>query len=83
MFWTLAFKSVGQQHHQTGHPQPLGFGRGNELIDDDLGTVGEIAELRFPQRQRLGLGGRIAVFKAQNPQLGQRRVDDLQSCLIG
>ena len=69
MFGALPFVAVGQQHHQTRHPQPLGFGGGNELVDDDLSTVGKIAELRFPQRQRLGLGGRVAVFKAQNPQL--------------
>jgi hypothetical protein len=37
-----------QHHHQTAHTAPFGFTGGNELIDHDLGTVGEIAELRFP-----------------------------------
>ena len=32
------------------------FARGDELVDDDLRAIGEIAELRFPQDQRLGFG---------------------------
>ena len=47
---TLAFIAVRQQHDQTGKQSPLVFTRNQKLIDDDLGAIGEIAELSFPQR---------------------------------
>jgi hypothetical protein len=44
----LAFIAVGQEHHEAARAQPLGFAGGDELVDDRLRAVGEIAELRFP-----------------------------------
>ena len=82
MFRTLALVAVGQQHHQAAQAQPLRFARGDELVDDDLGAVGEIAELGFPQDQRVGLGERIAVFEAEHRHFGERRIDDLEQCLV-
>ena len=52
--------------------------RGDELVDDDLRAVGEVAELRFPQHQRVRVGQRVAVFEAQHAELGQQRVEDLE-----
>ena len=46
-----------------------------------LRAVGEIAELRLPQRQRIGLGERIAVFEAEHGLFRQHRVDDLEARL--
>ena len=51
----LAFVSVRQQHHNAGEQSPLVFARGDELVDDDLRAVGEVAELRLPQHQRFGI----------------------------
>src|SRR5205085_3481590 len=55
---------------------PLGAGRGDELVDDDLRSVGEIAELRLPQRQRAGRVNAVAVLKAQRAAFAQRAVVD-------
>src|SRR5215472_9995555 len=45
----LAFITVRQQHHQSGKQSPFVLAGNNELINDDLCPVGEVAELRFPQ----------------------------------
>src|SRR3546814_20825241 len=49
----LALIAVRQQHHQTRHAQPFRLAGRDELVDDDLGAVGEVAELGLPQGQRL------------------------------
>ena len=43
------------------------FTRRNELVYDDLGAVGKVAELCFPDHQRVGVGGGIAVFGSPAP----------------
>ena len=40
-----------------------------ELVDDDLGAVDEVAELRLPEHQRLGRRRAVAVLEAQGGQL--------------
>ena len=55
--------------------------RRDELVDDHLRAVGEIAELRLPQRQRVRLGQRVAVLEAEHGLLRQHRVDDLEAAL--
>jgi hypothetical protein len=52
--------------------QPLGLAAGDELVDDRLRAVGEVAELRFPQHQRARVGDRIAIFEAEHAEFGQR-----------
>ena len=39
--------------YQAGLAHPLGLARGDELIDDALGGVGEVTELRLPQDEVL------------------------------
>ena len=51
VFGALALKSVGQQHDKSAQPVPLVFGTGDELIDNDLGAVPEVAKLCFPDHQ--------------------------------
>ena len=51
MLRPLAFVAVRQQHHQAAVLAPLLFGAGDELIDDDLRAVHEVAELRFPHHE--------------------------------
>ena len=53
VFGALAFIAMGQQHDETTHAQPLVLARTNELIDNHLRAIGEIAELGFPQNQHL------------------------------
>src|SRR5947209_7975879 len=52
------------------------------MIEYHLRAVSEVAELRLPQRQRVGLGERIAVFKAEHRLFRKHRVDDLEATLI-
>ena len=47
-----------------------------------LRAVGEVAELRLPQRQRIRLGQRIAVFEAEHGLFREHRVDDLEARLL-
>ena len=62
----LALEAVRQQQHEAVGAQPLGLARGDVLVDDDLRAVGEVAELRFPQHQRLGIGAGEAVLEAEH-----------------
>ena len=61
----LSFVSVRQQQNQAAQQVPLVFAGDDELIDDDLRAVGEVAELRFPHHQRLR--DNRARSRTQNP----------------
>ena len=78
VFRALPFVAMRQQHRQTAKPRPLGLAARDELIDHHLGAVGEIAELRFPDHQRLGRGGGVAVLEGQHRFLGQQRIVDVE-----
>ena len=45
----LSLVPVRKQHDEAGEQSPLGFASGDELVDDDLGTVGEVAETGPPR----------------------------------
>ena len=47
-----------------------------------LRAIGEVAELRFPQRQRVRLGGGIAVLEAEHGLFRQHRVEHLEARLL-
>jgi hypothetical protein len=78
MLRPLALIAVRQKHHEAAHAQPLHLARGDELVDDDLRAIGEVAELRFPQHQRARLGGGISIFEAQDRFFREQCVDDLE-----
>lgn len=62
---TLAIVTVRQGHNQTRTLQPLGFTRGDELIDDTLSVVGEVTELSLPHHESVGGGQRVTVLEAE------------------
>ncbi len=66
MLGALAFHAVWQKKRESAQSLPLGFTATDELVNDNLCAIGEIAELRFPDRECTRLCGRIAVFKTQN-----------------
>ncbi len=82
VLWSLALVAVRQEHHQPAVALPLRFAGGDELVDDDLGAVGEIAELRLPQHQRVGGVQREAPLEAQHCRLGEQAVDQFQRRLV-
>jgi hypothetical protein len=49
----LPLVAVREQQDQPGGLPPLVLGGDDELVDDDLRAVDEVAELRLPQRQRV------------------------------
>ena len=63
-------------------PAPFRLARGDELVDDDLRAVHEVAELPFPDDERRRVGGRVAVLEAEHRLLGQRRIDDAEPHLV-
>ena len=78
----LPFITMRQQKRQARHAQPLAFARRDELVDQDLRRVAEIAELRLPEHERFGIGQRNAVFKPQNRHLGERAVMHFEARLV-
>jgi hypothetical protein len=71
MLGTLAFIAVREQQRDAAEQPPFVFGGGDELIDDDLRAVGEVAELRFPQDERFRVVAAVAVFEAEDAGLGE------------
>ena len=49
MLRALAFVAVRQEQRQAAQAVPLRFAGADELVDDDLRAVGEIAELALPR----------------------------------
>ena len=68
--------AVRQQQRQRRLLAPLDLAGGDELVDDGLRAVGEVAELRLPQHQRVGVLHRVAVLEAHRRELAQQRVVD-------
>ena len=64
--------------HQAAAAAPLRLGRGDELVDDHLGAVGEVAELGLPHDQHVGLVERVAVVEAEHGRLGEQAVVDAE-----
>ena len=81
MFRPLPLIAVRKQHDQSGKQAPLFFARGDELIDQHLRAVGEIAELRLPQSKRFGIVAAIAIFEAQHRGFRKRRIEDFEQGL--
>ena len=44
----------------------------NKLVDHGLSAIAEIAELRFPQNQCIGIGHGISIFKTQHAVFAQQ-----------
>ena len=74
----VALVAVRQEERQARRLPPLREPGGDELVDDDLRAVDEVAELRLPEDERLGRRRRVAVLEADARVLRQRRVVDLE-----
>src|SRR5690606_11700051 len=75
-FGALTFVAMGKHEGQTALAAPLGFARRNELVDDNLCAIDEIAELGFPDGKRVGFCCSVTIFKRQDRLFGQYRVDN-------
>ena len=79
----LPLVAVGEEQDEAGGLTPLGLGAGQELVDDDLGPVHEVAELGLPHHERAVLGHRVAELEAHDRGLGQKAVVDLEAHAAG
>ncbi len=70
----LALVAVRQQHDERGALAPLLLRRRDELVDDGLGAVDEVAELRLPEHQGVRALHRVAVLEAEGGVLAERGV---------
>src|SRR5205807_330196 len=78
MLWAGALVTVRQEHDEPGEAHPLVFGGHDELIDDHLRAVHEVAELRLPYDEALGAVEAVAVVEGEDALLGERTVVDLE-----
>ena len=63
--------AVRQEHRQPRGLAPLGEAGDDELVDDHLRAVDEVAELGLPQNERLGALLGVAVLEAEARHLAQ------------
>src|SRR5579872_5343644 len=82
MFGAAPFKTVRQQEDQARQPTPLVFRADNELIDNDLRGVDEVAILRLPENQAFGRIQAVTIIETKNTSFGQRAVEDIDRRLV-
>ena len=73
-----ALVAVREQQREPRGLAPLGEARHEELVDDHLRAVHEVAELRLPQDERVGRLDAVAVLEAHARLLGERAVVQLE-----
>src|SRR5213083_460734 len=78
----LALVAVREEQHEAAHALPLRLRAGEELVDDHLRAVDEVAELRLPEDQPAGVGEAHAELEAEYGVLGQHAVDDAERRLV-
>src|SRR6185369_14324198 len=71
---TLALVTMRQEKHEARKPVPLVLARRDELINDDLRAVQEIAELRLPDDERIRRVERITELESEHASLAERAV---------
>src|SRR5215468_8448714 len=77
MLRSLAFISVRQKQNQARQQSPFVLAGTHKLVDDGLRDVGEVAELRLPEYERLGIITAVAVFESHDTGFGERRIVDI------
>src|SRR6478609_11549402 len=82
MLGPLAFITMRQQKNETTRLVPFGFRRNQELINDDLSAVREIAELSFPQHQGQRIGNAVAELETHGCVLTQQAVHEFKFRLV-
>ena len=82
MLGSGALVTVRQEQHEAAEALPLGLTRTDELVDDDLRAVGEIAVLGLPDHQTVRLGRGIAVLEPHDGLFRQHGVEHLHARLM-
>ena len=79
---SLPLIAVWQQADEARHAKPFALARGDELVEQHLRAIGEVAELGFPQRQRIRPRQRVAILKPEHRLFRQHRVDHFVTGLV-
>ena len=74
----LPLVAVRQQEHERRLQAPLRAAGRDELVEDHLRAVDEVAVLRFPDDEAIGLLDVVAELEADGGVLGERAVVDLE-----
>jgi len=82
MLGAHALEAMRQQEHEAGELLPFVFAAGDELIDDWLRDIPEIAELCFPQNERAGAIEAETVFESEHAGFAERAVDDFNGARV-
>ena len=72
-----------KEQRQPAQAAPFRLARANELIDDHLCAIGEVAKLPFPDDQRIGLGGCEAILKPHDRLFRQQGIGNRKPALPG
>src|SRR5262249_40147081 len=78
----LPLVAVRQEEHDAAAALPLRLGARDELVDDDLRAVREVAELRLPEDELLRVGQAEAELEAEDGVLGEHAVQDEHVALL-
>src|SRR5205823_6980969 len=78
MFRAAALIGVGKKKGEPRRLTPFGKSRDDELVDDDLRAIREIAELRLPADQCIRCIGTVAVLEPERRILRQWAVVQLE-----
>lgn len=64
MFPYHALHAMGKKKYNAILPHPFGLPRADELVDDTLSSIVEVAKLSFPNHQSIGTGHSKAQLKS-------------------
>src|SRR5579863_3716488 len=78
MVRALALVAVREKKDEPRQEPPLVLAGGQELIQNDLSAVDEVAKLRLPEDERLREVPAKPVLEAQRRGFGERGVHDLE-----
>ena len=82
VFRALAFESMRQQQHKSARLIPFRFGGDEELVDDDLCAVDEIAKLASQRTSVSGIGDTVTKLKAHDCVFAEQAVDRFELGLL-
>ena len=78
----LALETVRQQQNKSAGLIPFRFRRAQELINNDLRAIDEIAELGFPKNESQRVGHAIAELKTHHRIFTEQAVNGLKLDLV-
>lgn len=82
VLWSLAVHAVGEHDDESALDSPLGFAGGDEVVDHDLRSVGEVSELGLPEGEAVGVLEGVAVVEAEDAVLAEEGVVDVEEVLL-